>query len=122
MTVQPIPNAVYVRGVRVPLTAQQIKAVEKELSARLRGVQSFASVLKSFGFKPLENTVGNYPGFTHAGYGWYAEVADHGCFQDCWLVGQGLKHGSFPGGWTYGTPEEVREAICNAIDQIENGK
>lgn len=100
------------QGVTIELTKDQIALIEKEKARRLRECKSFERILKHFGFVKVDG------GFHHTQHGWYAEILDRRYYQDCLLVGKGLKGPGFPGGHVYGSPEAVAEALTAALDEI----
>ncbi len=51
---------------------------------------------------------------------WYAEIQDHGNWHTVWMIGEGLKHGSFPGGHIYETPELMAAEIIKALEKLNN--
>jgi hypothetical protein len=112
---------VYVKGVKVKLTEDQLAGVEKELRRRARYRNSFSKILKYFGFTKVDTSDWcnkKALAFEHETMGWFAEVIDNGACSDLWMVGNGLPSSGFPGGHVYGHPSEVEDAICNALDKL----
>lgn len=104
-----------VKGVRIKLTEEQVKQIAIEEERRNKECKSFTSCLKYFGFKKV-CTKGwlnpNQNCWNNEDKGWWAEIHDYGGFKEVWIVGKDLKEvSSFPGGYTYSSPEEIIEEL-----------
>ena len=115
----------FVQGIRIELTPDQIKVIEKEKRRRERCRDSFVKTLKRFGFKKIDTSDWVNPNqdcYEHPHYEWFAEIYDRGGWNDVFMAGQGLKDGGFPGGWVYGDPEQIEKELARAIDELQNTK
>lgn len=105
-----IDMKVFVEGVEIELTKEQLAKVEKRRKQIESDFRSFKSVLRHFGFKQLKDQKDCF-----ANDKWYAEIVNHGNWHSVWMTGQGLKNSHlFPGGWTYFEPNEIRDELYNA--------
>jgi len=96
------------KGIRLTLTQEQVNKIQQVEKEREEATKSFKKVLLYFGFKPVKDFKN---GFEHP-EGWWAEIIDHRNFKEVFMAGNGLPHSSVPpGGWHYGTPEEIKEQI-----------
>lgn len=109
-------RTVFVEGTRITLTPEQEAQVNKELRRRKKNRSSFEKMLKYLGFKPAGEGLRNC--WQHEKENWWAEVHDQGHYHTVWLVGPGLKCGGFPGGWSYGEPEEIEMEVLKALKKI----
>lgn len=106
---------IFVEGVRITLTAEQVALVEKEQRRRQRCGNSFAKMLKHFGFKRVKSLPNCWE---HISRGWFAEILDRGNYSDVWMVGKELKCSGFPGGYCYGEPEDVEAELLSALEKL----
>jgi hypothetical protein len=114
-------RTIVVEGVRIELTEAQNDKVEKEIRRRERCRNSFEKMLKHFGFKKIDTSDWerpNIPAFQHSYYNWYAEIIDHGRWNEVWMAGHGLRHSGFPGGWMYGEPEDIEKELSKALQEL----
>lgn len=108
-----IPDSIYIKGVNIKLTTEQKRQIGDQLKKRDACKNSFKRTLEHHGFKAypeLKNC------FQHIYFNWWAEITVHDRYTEVWIVGPGLKCAGFPGGWTYGTPEEITEEITKYLD------
>lgn len=115
----------FIQGIRIELTADQIKLVEKEKRRRELCRHSFERMLKRFGFEKVDTSGWENPNqncWQHIYYNWFVEIYDRNGWSDAWMVGTGLKDDGFPGGWCYSDPEEIEKELGRAIDEIEDKK
>ena len=101
-----------IRGCRITLTPEQIKKIKQSDATLKKGLSSFERILKRFGFKQIADLPPGH--FEHIKNDWYAEIS----YQDyhvVWMVGEGLKSGSFPGGWFYTCVEDLQNELLKAI-------
>lgn len=110
---------VSVHGVWIDLTEAQIKKVTTEIKKREKCRGDFKKMLLKLGFVTCEIAGKNC--FEHKYYGWFAEIIEYNSrWFECWIVGTGLRDGGFPGGWSYGEPEEVEKVLTEAMDKLNN--
>lgn len=71
----------------------------------------FIKTLKELGFKKMNRSSISYEhGERHE---WYAEMLD----DRVWITGKGLKEmQSYPGGWVYSDPKELKEDVLKALE------
>lgn len=103
---------IIIEGCAIELTPAQIAVIDKEKKRREKCRGSFKRMLTKLGFMPCKDLPGS---FQHKDKPWYAEIIDHGHYSDCWVVGDGLKTSSFPGGWVYETPMDIEKEVVRAI-------
>lgn len=104
---------IFVEGTMITLTTEQEEKIKKERRKRNRYRNNFKKILKHLGFKQVK---GQPNSFEHPAMGWYAEINDNGAWSDVWMTGKGLKNSSgMPGGWTYGSAEEIEKEILNTL-------
>ena len=100
---------IFVENVRIKLTKEQLSLIEKARNERIKCINSFAKMLKNFGFKPSK---GNKNCFEHEENNWWAEIQEYGYYKCVWMVGEGLQSAkSIPGGWQYGSPKEIEKEL-----------
>ena len=112
---------VFVQGVKIYLIESQIKLIQAELLERKKHINSFDNILRHFGFTKVDASEWlnkKALAYEHKELEWWAEIINHGCWSCVWMVGNGLKHGSFPGGWIYNNPEDIEKEISRAIDAL----
>jgi hypothetical protein len=105
-----------IRGVRIELTPEQIKKIKQAENKLKRCRSSFEKMLRHLGFKQISDLPPGH--FEHKQQDWYAEIYNRGCYNDVWMVGNGLKSSGFPGGWNYSSPQEIEEEILKALDNL----
>jgi hypothetical protein len=103
-----------IRGVRIDLTSAQIKKIVAAENKLKKCEANFERLLKHFGFTQITDLPKGH--FENKEFDWYAEKRNMGNYNYYWMVGKGLKSDSFPGGWNYFTPFEIKEEILKAID------
>jgi len=106
---------VYVDGVKVKLTPEQLKEVANEKVKLAKELNTFHKVLIHYGFKKLtgKNLEKCYQNDEH---GWFAEISAHNpCWVDVWAVGKLLPCDGFLGGRVYGTIEELKTVFDKAL-------
>lgn len=96
----------YVDGVPITLTPEQIKHIEKTKSERRKACNTFAKTLKYFGFKKIAGMKGCYENNEK---GWYAEI----CHDYVLLGGKDLSRNSCPPGLVahWSTDSIIKELI-----------
>lgn len=108
---------VYIDGVEIILTPEQVKKIDdhhKQLEKnRERDRDDFKKVFRRYGFKRIPDLPECYQ---HPDRNWFAEIIDRGGWQDVWMTGEGLKTGSFPGGWIYSDAEKLTEGILKGLE------
>jgi len=80
--------------------------------------KTFTSVLKYCGFKKMDTKGWLNPSsvcYENKEKGWFADILDRGAYKEVWMVGNGLKSGSFPGGWIYGNPNNIFEELQSKL-------
>lgn len=117
-------NHVFIEGVKIELTGSQVFSIEKELRARIKNNGKFETMLRRFGFTKIYSSEWQNPNqncWENKKYDWFAEIIQHDRWSEIFMAGQKLKNVGFPGGYNYGEVGEATEALCNAINEIENG-
>jgi len=112
---------IFVQGVRIKLTDEQIAQIDKEERKRKRCRSGFGKMLKHFGFKKADTSdwlQKDTLAFEHVYYNWYAEIQNHGNWDSVWMVGPGLKDSGFPGGYMYDEPEKIETEIISALEKL----
>ncbi len=104
---------IYVEGVQITLTPGQIAIIDADKRKRAKCHNSFAKMLRHFGFKQHKELPNCYEQQQH---GWWAEIVDHDNWSTVWITGTDLKNSSFPGGWNYGEPIEIEQELTRALD------
>lgn len=114
-----------VEGVVIELTKEQVVLIQETKAKRDAECKSFVSVLKHFGFTKLSTKGWEQTDricYENKQHDWFAEIfklgAYHSQFFDCWMAGPGLRNVGFPGGYMYGSPEEVKDALLQALNEI----
>jgi hypothetical protein len=110
-------------GVEIQLTPEQIKVVTAAKEKHEKAVDGgFIKVLKSYGFEKMSSKGWANPDsvcFQHPTHGWFAEIIDHGLWQNVWMVGTGLRNSQlFPGGWSYDEPQVLHEELSKATTDL----
>ena len=108
---------VQVEGVWIQLTDEQIKIIEQARKKLETEANTFAKVLKHFGFKKI-----NEPGcYSHPEYDWFAEIINRDHWPYVWMAGKGVKNSAmFPGGNCYYEPEQLKEELIRAtLDMLK---
>lgn len=117
-------NKVFIRGTWITLTPEQMKIIEKERNKKKAASNSFKKMLINHGFKKLDTTGWLDPKqecYEHVYYNWFAQIFTHNSlWVECWLVGSGLRNSGFPGGWMYGSTEELNVAIEVAFRKLSD--
>lgn len=111
---------VIIKGVRITLTQQQVAKIEIAKNQRQRCRNSFVRMLKHFGFKKIDTAGWENPKalcFENETCEWFAEIQNYGNWDEVFMAGKGLKNVGFPGGYMYGTPQEIEEELLKAIKE-----
>ena len=110
-----------VDGVTIELTPKQMAMIEKAKAERDAVCKSFAAVFRHFGFKKCNTKDWEHPDrlcYEHEN-GWFAEIWQTSVRSfDCWMAGPGLPNFGFPGGDVYGSPDDVKNALTEALKKI----
>lgn len=110
-----------VEGVVIELTKEQVALIEETKAKRDAECKSFVSVLKHFGFTKVRTKGWKQPDricYENKQHGWSAEIFSNCNIFSCWMAGPGLRNVGFPGGYMYGSPEEVKDALLQALNEI----
>ena len=106
---------IFVKGVKIKLTKEQIDLIEQNDAKIEKCRNSFVKMLKHFHFEQWKDDK-DY--FSNPTTGWVAEILDRGNYKEVWMIGDGLKTSSFPGGWIYSSPEQIEMEILRALEKL----
>jgi hypothetical protein len=112
-----------VKGVKITLTAEQIKQIEAHQSKQKQECSTFTKTLKHFGFRKMStkgwaNPDANCWTTEH----WIVEIFNSGNHNEyCSVAGSGVDLSS--SGWpiTISSPQELVEILNKALEEIANG-
>ena len=107
---------VYIQGCKIRLTKAQVAKIQNFQWKQKASIESFAQVLRFFGFEKMKDPdlLNSYQKGN-----WYAEINDHGNWQDVWMTGKGLKSSStLPGGWIYHSPKELSDELNDVMRNL----
>src|SRR5690606_36159496 len=112
-----------VKGVKITLTAEQIKQIEAHQSKQKQKCSTFTKTLKHCGFRKMPTKGWASPNANcYQTKNWFAQIYDSKNLNaTCFIVGEGIDLDS--SGWPLGvdSPEELVEILNKALEEIENG-
>lgn len=113
---------IFVKGVKIKLTDEQMKLIKDSIADREKSCSTFYAVFKEFRFQKLNTKDWEDPSqicYFQKKYGWVATMVIDPSFISCVVNGHILDRGN-PWGKVYESPMELVEAIANAIDELQN--
>lgn len=113
-----------VKGVKITLTAEQIKQIEAHQAKQKHECSTFTKTLRHFGFKKMSTKGWENPDANcYQTKNWFAQIYESKTLNEsCFIVGEGIDLDS--SGWplVVDSPEELTEILNKALEELENGQ